>query len=182
MEVYDIDKLISLLNQQKEWGLYYTSPEDIERILNEAIHTPPEIRDDGKTIEHLEFHVSSGYKIPIYAPRLFSMLLQISESKCLRWRKNGVIASVYPSVLLSQLKELDQKYRLKRILNKAYARGKSIFSEKTMYNDVNARTCRELIGLSTKEYKEMKKQGYINGKTLKVVLQGLNMILRKSYK
>lgn len=182
MKVYDIDKLISLLNQQKECGLYYTSHVDIERILNESIHTPPETRDDGKAIGYLEFHVSSGYNMPFYAPKLFSMLLQISESKCLRWRKSGVIASVYPDVLLSQLKELDRKYRLKRTLNKAYTRGKSVFSEKTMYTDVNTRTCKGLIGLSSKEYKEMKKQGYINGKTLKEVLQGLNMILRKSYK
>ncbi len=67
MEVYDIDKLISLLNKQKERGLYYAGHVDIERILNESIHTPTRDKDEGNTIEHLEFHVSNGYNTPFHA-------------------------------------------------------------------------------------------------------------------
>ena len=176
MEVYDIDKLISLLNKQKERGLYYAGHVDIERILNESIHTPPEIKDEGNTIAHLEFHVSNGYNTPFPAPKLFSMLLQISTSKCLRWRKNGVIASIYPDVLLSQLKVLDKDSKLKRTLGKMYVHGKKMCTQTKKYQNVNNRTCLELLGLYPDDYKELRKLGYIKGRTLVEVINNMERI------
>ncbi len=60
------------------------------------------------------------------------MLLQISTSKCLRWRKNGVIASIYPDVLLSQLKVLDKDSKLKRTLGNVCSWKKNVPRQKNI--------------------------------------------------
>ena len=58
MEVYDIDKLISLLNQQKERGLYYISPWDIDKMLKESMCVPHEITNAEGIIKRLEMYNS----------------------------------------------------------------------------------------------------------------------------
>ena len=180
MAVYNIDKLIQLLQNQQKSGLYYTSIQDIKAMLMEVSHDPPEVIDATKAIKSLDFHVSHGVEfIMPLDPQAYTIMLQISDSTSLRWRKSGVISSVYTATLRDQLKKIDKKTRLKRTLKKAYTRGEKVFSEKTMFQDVNARTCKHLIGLSTNEYKELKTKGVIKGKTLKDVLRDVYRYLNE---
>lgn len=175
--MYDIDKLILLLEHQKQRGLFYTCSADIEKMLREVTHIPHEITDSENIIERLSRHISKGHNLPFQMPKMYSLFLQISESKSLRWRKNGVIASIYPDVLLSQLKELDKNSKLSHTLYKVYKHGEKVWSSSKKYQIVNNRTCKELLGLNPDSYKEMRARGYIKGKTLYDVLMNIGQII-----